>query len=134
MLNQALTLILAVILNGASNLTPSLTLARCARLTAAARRYRRGGGAAQGGPRAVDQQPSGRLRLERRDVLAPAPPPLDEAAIAEVMSLLSRAQRPIIIAGQGAIDCHEALREFARIGNIPVTTTLHGEPPIYLRA
>jgi hypothetical protein len=65
MLNQALTLILAVILNGASNLTPSLTLARCARLTAAARRYRRGGGAAQGGPRAVDQQPSGRLRLER---------------------------------------------------------------------
>jgi acetolactate synthase-1/2/3 large subunit len=56
----------------------------------------------------------------------PSTPPLDEAAVAAVAAMLARAQRPIIIAGQGSIDCHEQLRSFAAAANVPVTTTLHG--------
>ena len=56
----------------------------------------------------------------------PAPPPLDREALSKVVGMLNRAQRPIIIAGQGAVDCHELVRELSAASNCPVTTTLHG--------
>lgn len=43
----------------------------------------------------------------------------------EIVSLIQKAKKPIIIAGQGCNDAPEELRQFAEKLQIPVTTTLH---------
>ncbi len=50
------------------------------------------------------------------------------SAIREAAELLSNAERPLILAGNGVIqaDAHAELREFAERTGIPVVTTLHG--------
>mmetsp|Transcript_19250 Transcript_19250/g.41361 ORF Transcript_19250/g.41361 Transcript_19250/m.41361 type:complete len:811 (+) Transcript_19250:138-2570(+) len=43
-----------------------------------------------------------------------------------VLDLIQKAKKPIIIAGQGCNDSREELQAFAEMLQIPVTTTLHG--------
>lgn len=43
----------------------------------------------------------------------------------EMLNLISKAKKPVIIAGQGCNDCPDELKEFAEMLKIPVTTTLH---------
>jgi acetolactate synthase-1/2/3 large subunit len=50
---------------------------------------------------------------------------LDATNLADIARLMNGAERPILYVGQGAIDCKDTLRAFARASNIPVTTTLH---------
>jgi len=54
---------------------------------------------------------------------------VDENAIEETLKLIKRAQRPLILAGQGAMisGAHEELLEFAETLDCPVTTTLLGK-------
>lgn len=52
-----------------------------------------------------------------------------DPAIHRAAELINKAKRPLIYAGQGVLSTSEGsnrLREFAKIGNIPVTTTLQG--------
>lgn len=51
-----------------------------------------------------------------------------EADFERIASLINNAKRPVIYAGHGVIsgDTSELLRSFAELGNIPVTTTIHG--------
>jgi len=49
----------------------------------------------------------------------------NEALIAEVAAMINKAEKPLIIAGQGIIDSKEELTALANAANIPVTTTLH---------
>lgn len=46
--------------------------------------------------------------------------------IKEVGYIINNSKKPIIIAGKGCNYASNELREFAKKGNIPVTTTLHG--------
>ncbi|CAG8528222.1 5367_t:CDS:2 [Diversispora eburnea] len=53
----------------------------------------------------------------------------NEPVIQRAAELINQAKRPLIYAGQGVLSTSEGsnrLREFAKIGNIPVTTTLQG--------
>jgi acetolactate synthase-1/2/3 large subunit len=43
----------------------------------------------------------------------------------DIVRLVQRAKKPIILAGQGCNDCPDELKEFAETLKIPVTTTLH---------
>jgi len=45
---------------------------------------------------------------------------------ADMVKMITRAKKPVIIAGQGCNDCPDELREFAEKLQIPVATTLHG--------
>lgn len=51
---------------------------------------------------------------------------LDLNKIEKVASLINNAQKPILYVGQGCLDASELLRDMAIKGNIPVTTTIHG--------
>jgi acetolactate synthase-1/2/3 large subunit len=44
----------------------------------------------------------------------------------KIYSLIKKAKKPLIIAGQGCNECPEELKEFAEALQIPVATTLHG--------
>src|SRR5437764_1830522 len=49
--------------------------------------------------------------------------------IIQAAEIINKAKRPVIYAGQGTLSSEEGpilLRELARLGNIPVTTTLQG--------
>ena len=46
-------------------------------------------------------------------------------AVPELASIVRRAKKPIILAGQGCNECPEQLKELAERLQIPVTTTLH---------
>tara|TARA_B110000208_G_C11786162_1_gene435695 strand:- start:1297 stop:3075 length:1779 start_codon:yes stop_codon:yes gene_type:complete len=50
---------------------------------------------------------------------------LDIKNLEKVLYLINIAKKPVIIAGQGTLDCHYELREFVHRANIPITTTLH---------
>ncbi len=54
---------------------------------------------------------------------------VDKTAIKETLKLIKRAQRPLILAGQGAMisGAHKELLEFAETLDCPVTTTLLGK-------
>ena len=45
--------------------------------------------------------------------------------INKLVKLINKAERPIIIAGQGTLDCFSELRHFVKKSKIPITTTLH---------
>jgi len=45
--------------------------------------------------------------------------------VKKMYSLLKKAKKPLIIAGQGCNECPEELKEFAKAMQIPVATTLH---------
>jgi len=84
------------------------------------------------GPVHIDMPKDVMTELLQGESLAPAKNPpfgyLSDNAkdqISKVAELCAVAQKPIIIAGQGVIDCPELLTEFARSANIPVATTLH---------
>lgn len=46
--------------------------------------------------------------------------------VKKIYSLLKKAKKPLIIAGQGCNECPEELKKFAEALQIPVATTLHG--------
>jgi acetolactate synthase I/II/III large subunit len=50
---------------------------------------------------------------------------LDSLMTKQMLSLISKAKKPVIIAGQGCNDCSEELKVFAEKLRIPVATTLH---------
>ena len=50
---------------------------------------------------------------------------LDTETLKKVLDLIHKSKKPIIIAGQGTLDCHYSLREFVHRARIPITTTLH---------
>jgi len=52
-------------------------------------------------------------------------PTLNMKVIEEAGALISKAKRPIFYVGQGASDCHEAMRRLVKKSQIPVTTTCH---------
>ncbi|KIJ44264.1 hypothetical protein M422DRAFT_60087 [Sphaerobolus stellatus SS14] len=59
----------------------------------------------------------------------PLTSPRTSALIQQAAELINQAQRPIIYAGHGVLSTPEGselLRKLAEVGNIPVTTTLHG--------
>jgi acetolactate synthase-1/2/3 large subunit len=70
---------------------------------------------------------TGRGGRESRRATRPAPP-LDLDAIAKAVALIDRAERPVILAGQGIITSNTSarLRSFAERTNIPVAATLLG--------
>lgn len=51
---------------------------------------------------------------------------LDKNDISRVKALIQKSERPIIIVGQGCANSYEELRYFAKMYNIPVTSTIHG--------
>ena len=55
-------------------------------------------------------------------LVTPPAPPLDEAAIAEAARILERAERPLIVAGGGALDAGAELLEVAEALEAPVVT------------
>jgi len=71
----------------------------------------------------------------------PGPKHATDDELSKVISLLEKAERPVIYCGGGIIsgNAHEELREFAELTGIPVTTTLMGigafpeEHPLSLR-
>lgn len=50
----------------------------------------------------------------------------DDSVLDEVSKRIGLSQRPVIIAGHGAVDAHESVKELSSKCDIPVTTTLHG--------
>ena len=50
---------------------------------------------------------------------------LDTEKLQKVLDLIHKSKKPIIVAGQGTLDCHYSLREFVHRSKIPITTTLH---------
>ncbi len=74
-------------------------------------------------------------RLDESDLIAPLlvqSPPLPEPLHAQVqraVEVIARAQRPLILAGNGIVrrGAHEAVRRFARTLNIPVVHTFMGK-------
>jgi acetolactate synthase-1/2/3 large subunit len=46
--------------------------------------------------------------------------------VKKIHSMLKKAKKPLIIAGQGCNECPDELKEFAEALQIPVATTLHG--------
>jgi len=50
---------------------------------------------------------------------------LDTKTLKKILDLIHKSKKPIIIAGQGTLDCHYSLREFVHRSRIPITTTLH---------
>ena len=50
---------------------------------------------------------------------------LEEAAL-RAAALINQSKRPVLYVGAGALNHSELVRELARVGNIPVTTTLQG--------
>ena len=52
-------------------------------------------------------------------------PPADDPTTLELVQLMRRAKKPIIIVGQGCNDASEELKTFAEALQIPVTTALH---------
>ena len=50
---------------------------------------------------------------------------IGSSMLLEVVNLIRKAKKPIIIAGQGCNDCPEELKKMAETLQIPVTTTLH---------
>lgn len=66
------------------------------------------------------ENPPGRPRAGRISTTAIAPP---EAELAEAVSLLARAERPVIIVGAGARTSREAVIAFAERIDAPVVTT-----------
>ncbi len=65
---------------------------------------------------------------EFRNPFAVAEPHATDAQLAEVLTLIAEAKRPVIYAGGGIIsaEAHRELRQFAEKTNIPVATTLMG--------
>jgi acetolactate synthase-1/2/3 large subunit len=59
-------------------------------------------------------------------IAAPAPPALDEAALARAVSLLAAAKRPVIVAGGGALGAAAELRAVAERLQAPVVTYRRG--------
>ncbi|MCC8034502.1 MAG: biosynthetic-type acetolactate synthase large subunit [Rikenellaceae bacterium] len=55
-------------------------------------------------------------------------PALDGSRTAEIVEMINRAERPLILAGQGVTlaGAETSLAEFAAIGNIPIATTIMG--------
>lgn len=51
---------------------------------------------------------------------------LNSPMVKKIMSLLQKAKKPLIIAGQGCNECPEELKQFAESLQIPVASTLHG--------
>ncbi len=49
----------------------------------------------------------------------------EEKDINNLLKLIEISERPVILAGQGCLDCYQELREFVKKTNIPITTTLH---------
>jgi acetolactate synthase I/II/III large subunit len=50
----------------------------------------------------------------------------NEHSILRAINAINLSSKPILYLGQGCIDDYQLLRLFATIGNIPVTTTIHG--------
>eukprot|EP01065_Artemidia_motanka_P044583 TRINITY_DN636_c8_g1_i1.p1 TRINITY_DN636_c8_g1~~TRINITY_DN636_c8_g1_i1.p1 ORF type:complete len:679 (+),score=192.91 TRINITY_DN636_c8_g1_i1:78-2114(+) len=55
-----------------------------------------------------------------------APKPENIANLPAIADMINKAKKPVIVAGQGALDSCETLRELAISASIPVATTLHG--------
>lgn len=49
-----------------------------------------------------------------------------ETLIKNTMNIINKSSKPILYIGQGCINDSDLLRTFAQLGNIPVTTTIHG--------
>jgi acetolactate synthase-1/2/3 large subunit len=73
--------------------------------------------------------PDWNATLDLTGYVDPCAQPLDESALDEVARLLDRAERPLILAGNGVVQsgAHRELRALAERGGIPVITTLHGK-------
>ena len=48
------------------------------------------------------------------------------ACFDKTINVINNSNKPIIYLGQGCVDSYELLRKFAIIGNIPVSSTIHG--------
>src|SRR5258708_2120304 len=75
---------------------------------------------------APDSQP---VLYPTRFYLPPAPPPADPALIAAAADRILKAERPVIIAGNGLriSQGYEQLRELAELAGLPVATTAAGK-------
>jgi len=65
------------------------------------------------------------LTGEPRELVKEGPLDLERSITKEMMELIRKAKKPIILAGQGCNDSAAELKEFAEKLQIPVTTTLH---------
>jgi acetolactate synthase I/II/III large subunit len=87
-----------------------------------------------------DPTAAGDGRAEARYGIGPADrPQADPAAVAQALSVLAAAQRPVVLAGNGVArsGAAAAVREFAEAARVPVVTSLNGmatipyEHPLY---
>ncbi|CAB9506526.1 Acetolactate synthase large subunit [Seminavis robusta] len=78
----------------------------------------------------ADHHPTGKIVYTGRDgqnpeIVTKEGSLKDGALLDQLVTLIGRAKKPIIIAGQGCNDAAKELQEVAEILQIPVTTTLH---------
>ena len=78
----------------------------------------------------ADHHPTGKIIYTGRDgqnpeIVTKEGDLSDGALLDQLVSMLSRAKKPIIIAGQGCNDAPKELKAIAEAFQIPVTTTLH---------
>jgi len=53
-------------------------------------------------------------------------PEIDNNHVNKIVDMINNSKKPILYVGQGCVEAYQELREFAINGNIPVTTTIHG--------